>query len=177
MYGLLWRSLAFIFNRVPVLWQRRILDRANPRFLVGVNGIGVDARGGLVLARHSFGSPQWRLLGGFIERRESLPNALRREIGEETGLQIEVGPLLHADTGYRWARVEVVFGYRLIGGALRLSREVHEVRRFSLADLPPMRADHRGLIERHGAAVAEWARGRSDPATIFLPEMREAEKT
>lgn len=166
-----WRVLAFVFNRVPVLWQRRILDRANPRFLVGVNGIGVDATGGLVLARHSFGSPEWRLLGGFIERRESLTDALRRELHEETGLEIEIGPLLHADTGYRWARVEIVFGYRLTGGTPRLSSEIHEVRTFSSDSLPPMRADHRRLVERHGGDVIAWAQGRSDPATISLPGM------
>lgn len=166
-----WRVLAFVFNRVPVLWQRRILDRANPRFLVGVNGIGVDAAGGLVLARHSFGSPEWRLLGGFIERRESLPDALRRELHEETGLEIEIGPLLHADTGYRWARIEIVFAYRLVGGTPRLSSELHEVRTFPSDSLPPMRADHRGLVERHGRNVIAWAHGRSDPATIALPRV------
>lgn len=170
---MLWRALAFVFNRIPVRWQRRILDRANPRFLVGVAGVGVDATGGIVLAIHRFGSPRWRLLGGFIHRREALPDALRREIREETGLEIEVGPILEANTGFRWARVEVVYAYRVVGGASVRESEVGEVRAFASDELPPMRIDQRGLIERHGADVRAWARGRSDPATIALPERKE----
>lgn len=165
---MVWRILAFVFNRIPVLWQRRILDRANPRFLVGVNGVGVDGSGRVILALHRFGSPRWRLLGGFIHRRESLPDALRREIGEETGLEIEVGPLLEANTGFRWARIEIVYGYRLTGGRVVASSELDEVRAFSPTDLPPLRADQRGLVDRHAATVWAWARDRADPATILL---------
>lgn len=163
-----WRLLAKVFNSLPVRWQRRILDRTHPRFLVGVNGVGVTSDGRVILARHRFGAPQWRLLGGFIERDESFPDALRREIREEAGLEIDVGPLLEANTGHQWARVEVVHAYRVVGGRLALSAELHELRSFPPAGLPPMRADHRGLVERHAAQASEWARGRADPATIDL---------
>lgn len=166
---MLWRALAWIFNRVPVRWQRRILDRANPRFLVGVNGIGVTGDGNVILARHRFGSPQWRLLGGFIGREESLQDALRREVGEETGLEIEVGPILEANTGHRWARVEIVYAYRVIGGTFRATNEVSEIGSFPPTELPPVRADQRGYVERHIAAAMEWARRRGGPATI-VPE-------
>lgn len=165
---MLWSLIAKAFNAVPVRWQRRILDLGHVRFLVGVNGVGVTADGRVILARHRFGVPQWRLLGGFIERDESLPSALRREIREETGLVIEVGPLLEANTGHRWARVEIVHAYRPIGGRLALSRELHEVRAFPLSALPAMRADHRGLVERYAALACAWARERLDPATIDL---------
>ncbi len=163
-----WRLAAGLFNGLPVRWQRRILDRAHPRFLVGVNGIGVTADGGVILARHRFGAPQWRLLGGFIAREESLQDALRREIREETGLEIEVGPLLEANTGHRWARVEIVYAYRVVGGTVALTSEVLEISSFPPAQLPPVRADQRGLVERHAATAAAWARARDDPATIPL---------
>jgi ADP-ribose pyrophosphatase YjhB (NUDIX family) len=162
------RALASIYNRIPVRWQRRILDRANARFLVGVNGIGVDPHGRVVLARHRFGSPQWRLLGGFIERDESFQDALHREIREETGLEIEVGPVLEANTGHRWARVEVVYAYRVIGGRIALTGEIAEVDAFDPDDLPELRADQRGVIERHTAAARAWARERREPATMRL---------
>src|SRR5262245_22166648 len=113
-----------LFNAVPVRWQRRILDRAHAHFVVGVNGIGVGPDGSVILARHRFGTPQWRLLGGFIERGSSLQDNLAREIREETGLRIEVGPVLEANTGHNWARVEVVYGYRVIGGRLALGGEL-----------------------------------------------------
>ena len=157
---MLWRALAAIYNRFPVRWQRRIMDRAHRRFLVGVNGLGVTRDGKIILARHRFGAPQWRLLGGFIGREESFQDALRREIHEETGLEIEVGPILEANTGHRWARVEVAYAFRVTGGRLTLSDEVLEVAEFPPPELPAMRADQRGYIERHAADAIAWARSR-----------------
>lgn len=163
---MLWRALAAVFNRAPVWWQRRILDRAHPRFLVGVNGVGVVPDGRVILARHRFGSPEWRLLGGFIDRGESLQEALRRELREETGLEIEVGPLLEANTGHHWARVEIVYAYRVVGGRTAVTGELLELRAFPPDRLPAVRADQRGLVERHAGRAREWARTRADPATI-----------
>ncbi len=166
MYG--WRLLAKLYNAVPIGWQRRILDRAHPRFLVGVNGLGVGPDGAVILARHRFGAPAWRLLGGFIQRDESLQEALRREIHEETGLEIEVGALLEANTGHRWARVEIIYAYRAVGGHVALTGELLELRAFPPDELPAMRADHRGIVERHATAAWAWARERRDPATIAV---------
>jgi 8-oxo-dGTP pyrophosphatase MutT (NUDIX family) len=154
----LFRALALVYNALPVRWQRRILDRTQSRFLVGVVGLGVDPRGHVILARHRFGAPEWRFLGGFLSPRERLEDALAREVREETGIEIEVGPILEANQGYRWQRVELVYAYRLLGGAERLSQELVELRAFDPADLPDVRADQRGIIERRAAQAAEWAR-------------------
>ena len=152
------RALAIVFNAFPVRWQRRFMTAAHDRFLVGVVGLGVDERGNVLLARHRFGAPQWRFLGGFLARRERVEDALAREILEETGLAIEVGPVLEVVTGYRWQRVELVFAYRVTGGALRLTEEVVVVKAFAPNALPEVRADQRGLIERHADEAAAWAR-------------------
>jgi 8-oxo-dGTP pyrophosphatase MutT (NUDIX family) len=156
----LFRALALLYNALPVRWQRRILDRTQPRFLVGVVGLGVDPNGRVILARHRFGAPEWRFLGGFLSPRERLEDALAREVREETGIEIEVGPILEANQGYRWQRVELVYAYRTVAGAERLSEELVEVRAFDPADLPDVRADQRGIIERHAKQAAEWAQKR-----------------
>jgi ADP-ribose pyrophosphatase YjhB (NUDIX family) len=152
------RVLALIFNAFPVRWQRRFMSAANERFLVGVTGLGVDAGGQVLLARHRFGAPQWRFLGGFLHPRERVEDALTREIREETGLVIEVGPILEVVTGYRWARVELVFAFRVTGGTPALTAEVAELGWFPPDRLPDVRADQRGLIERHLANARAWAR-------------------
>lgn len=154
---MLMRVLALLFNAFPVRWQRRFMTAAHERFLVGVTGLGVDAQGRVLLARHRFGAPQWRFLGGFLGRRERVEDALAREIREETGLSIEVGPVLEVVTGFRWARVELVFAFRVIGGAEALTAEVAELGWFAPDALPDVRADQRGLIERHTDRAREWA--------------------
>ena len=154
---MLMRVLALVFNAFPVRWQRRFMTAAHERFLVGVTGLGVDAQGRVLLARHRFGAPQWRFLGGFLRRRERVEDALAREIREETGLSIEVGPLLEVVTGFRWARVELVFAFRVVGGTEALTAEVAELGWFPTHALPDVRADQRGLIERHTHRAREWA--------------------
>jgi 8-oxo-dGTP pyrophosphatase MutT (NUDIX family) len=155
----LFRALALLYNALPVRWQRRILDRTQSRFLVGVVGLGVDPKGHVILARHRFGAPEWRFLGGFLSPRERLEDALAREIREETGIEIEVGPILEANQGFRWQRVELVYAYRPLGGTERLSEELVEVRAFDPTDLPDVRADQRGIIERRVGEAVEWASG------------------
>ena len=157
---MLMRILAVIFNAFPVRWQRRVLTAAHEKFLVGVTGLAFDAQGRVLLARHRFGSPQWRFLGGFLNRRERVEDALRREIREETGLAVEVGPVLEVITGFRWARVELVFACRVSGGTEALTAEVLEIGWFAPDRLPDVRADQRGMIERHMARALEWAASR-----------------
>jgi 8-oxo-dGTP diphosphatase len=154
------RLLATVFNSFPVRWQRRFMSAANDRFLVGVTGLGVDENGHVLLARHRFGAPQWRFLGGFLHPRERVEDALAREVLEETGLVVEIGPVLEVVTGHRWQRVEIVFAYRVTGGSTALTGEIEELRGFAPDALPEVRADQRGLIERHAAASIKWAQGR-----------------
>jgi ADP-ribose pyrophosphatase YjhB (NUDIX family) len=151
------RLLAVVFNAFPVRWQRRFMTAAHDRFLVGVTGLGVDGDGKVLLARHRFGAPQWRFLGGFLHPRERVEDALAREIREETGLVVEIGPVLEVVTGYRWERVEIVFAYRVSSGSAALTSEILELRSFAADALPEVRADQRGLIERHSAAAIGWA--------------------
>jgi 8-oxo-dGTP diphosphatase len=83
----------------------------------------VVRRGGalLVTRRHDRpGAPgQWEFPGGKVEPGEAEPEALRRELHEELGCAVEVGPLLvrHAHR-YPTFEVELAFyAARLPGGA------------------------------------------------------------
>jgi hypothetical protein len=65
--------------------------------------------------------------------------------------------VLEVVTGYRWERVEIVFAYRVSSGSAALTSEILELRSFAPDQLPEVRADQRGLIERHAPAAIEWA--------------------
>jgi hypothetical protein len=66
--------------------------------------------------------------------------------------------VLEVVTGFRWQRVELVFAFRVTGGTLALTDEVAELRWCAIDALPEVRADQRGMIERHAGTAAAWAR-------------------
>ena len=79
----------------------------------------------------------WELPGGNLEPGESAEEALRREVEEETGLDVEVGRHVgdYTRTGFR-PHTARVFLCRVRGGELRSSRETPRVRWWSPSDLP-----------------------------------------
>jgi 8-oxo-dGTP diphosphatase len=93
---------------------------SQPRIRVGAL-ILVDGK--VVLARHRKGERTYYLLpGGGVDRGETLADALRREVAEETGLEIDVGPLLFVSdtidpTGSRHV-VNLTFRATRTGGEL-----------------------------------------------------------
>jgi 8-oxo-dGTP diphosphatase len=91
---------------------------------VGVGAIIVDTEGRLFLARRGPEAKnergRWEFPGGAVERGERLADALRREILEEYGVEIEVGELLDVvdhilpDEGQHW--VSPAFVCRIVSG-------------------------------------------------------------
>lgn len=56
---------------------------------LGVRAIVIDDDGMALLVRHSYGRPVWHLPGGGVHRRERLGHAIRRELMEEVGVEVE----------------------------------------------------------------------------------------
>src|SRR5262249_44615051 len=101
-------------------YQWRLVWLTPAKFMVGVAGVVFDERGRVLLLRHRFWPEgSWGLPGGYAHRRETLADALARELREETGYRVEDVRLLQVVSGYR-LRIEVVFTARLAGGPFTL---------------------------------------------------------
>jgi 8-oxo-dGTP diphosphatase len=104
-----------------------------PRPVVGVGAV-VAHEDRVVLIRRKYEplAGQWSLPGGTLELGESLDAGVAREIREETGLDVEVGPvvevfdriLLDADSRVQYHFVLVDYLCRPIGGRLQAGSDV-----------------------------------------------------
>ncbi len=115
---------------------------ASPRLserepLVIVQGVVRDDAGRILLSVRS-DLLGWELPGGTPEPGEALDDALRREVREETGIEIvleeRVGEWVR--TGFR-PHTAVIYRCRSRGGLLRTSSETPRVRFFAPDALPP----------------------------------------
>ncbi|MBC7809650.1 MAG: NUDIX hydrolase [Burkholderiales bacterium] len=72
------------------VWRLR-----RPKFSAGAVGVIFNTAGEVLLVEHVF-HPQnpWGLPGGWVERNEDPSVTIQREIQEELGLTVEVGPVL-----------------------------------------------------------------------------------
>jgi len=80
----------------------------------------------------------WCLPGGAVEDGESLAEAARREVREETGLEVEFTRLVGAYSRVGWNPLHnILFAGRVVGGTLAPDpHEVLEARFFPLDALP-----------------------------------------
>ncbi len=104
-------------------------------------GVVIDDSGRVLLVRRAI-APHlglWALPAGYQEVDESPPQAAAREVREETGLEVEVGPLFDlifvTDNPAKPANL-AVYLCRALGGRLAAGDDASEVRFFGLNDLP-----------------------------------------
>lgn len=92
----------------------------------GVRAIVLDDNNRMLLVRQQHeGNDIWMVPGGGIEDGESALQAAAREVREETGLDIEVGPLIWhiEEVSERGQRFVNFFLGRVTGGSLELGMD------------------------------------------------------
>ena len=106
----------------------------------------------------------WTFPGGAVELGESLEDAVRREVLEETGLQVELGEVAMVidrvdrdEAGVvRYHYIIVDYYARPVGGALHPGGDVSDARWVGLADL-----DGLEMTEKAGELARELLRTRN----------------
>ena len=144
LLGALWRGTPR-GARVWGVWL------ANAHFTVTVGAVARDPAGRVLLFNHVFRKGSgWGIPGGFVKKGEQPDEALRRELREESGLELSEVELAFVRTHARPRQVEIIFRCRAdAGDAPSLNSEIRGVEWFELDRLPPgLSRDQRGLVER-----------------------------
>ena len=143
MLGKLWRGAPKGVRRWGV-WL------AEPHFMVTVGAVVLDDGGRVMLLKHEFRAGSgWGIPGGFIERGEQPLEALRRELREEIGAEVEAAEIVRVRTLKRPQQVEIHFRCRVreAGSARPRSLEINSVGWFEADALPPeLSTDQRRII-------------------------------
>jgi 8-oxo-dGTP diphosphatase len=98
-----------------------------PRHSVSVAAVIVDRHDRALLIRRP-DNGHWEPPGGVLELDEGITEGLRREVMEETGLQVEPSALTGVYKNMCQGIVALVFRCRQTGGLLSTSSEAAEVR-------------------------------------------------
>ncbi len=112
------------------------LDAASssPIFRIGVFALIFDER--RLLLGHRRDIDWWNLPGGGMEASETVDEALRREVREETGLEVEVEQLVGVYSKPQKQEVVLTFRCHVIGGMLQATKENRENRYFAPDAIP-----------------------------------------
>ena len=144
------RSIAYEVPAERVIESRPPSERRYPsRPLVGVGAVILSDEGHVLLVRrrHEPLAGQWSLPGGMLELGETLEAGVAREMLEETGLVVGVGPVVEVfdrilldDTGrVRYHFVLVDYLCRVRGGSLAAASDVEAAEFAPPATLPSYR--------------------------------------
>jgi 8-oxo-dGTP diphosphatase len=157
--------LGSAWRRAPKFVRRWGVRLTQSQFRVTVGAVILDSEGRILLLKHVFrpGSG-WGVPGGFINPDEDPEAALRRELQEEIGLELNSARIALARTLKGLRQVELIYRCTTEQEPRPLSIEIAKVEWFALDDLPAgLSSDMRGLIFRVLADEREsvWANGNA----------------
>jgi 8-oxo-dGTP diphosphatase len=139
--------------------------------VVGIGAVVLDDHRRVVLVKRRYEplAGQWSLPGGALELGETLEAGVAREILEETGLVVDVGPVVEVfdrilvdEAGkVRYHFVLVDYLCRILGGVMQAGSDVEDVQVADPADLVSLRvaAKARDVIMR-ALTMSEREAGR-----------------
>jgi 8-oxo-dGTP diphosphatase len=139
-----------VFRRLPVRARRRVVRSIAPAYTVGSICVIERSDGAVLLVRLSYRN-SWGLPGGLLKRGETPADAARREVREESTLEVELvgDPAVVVDAPAQ--RVDVVFRARVAEGqdpdaARPASPEIVETAWFPSDDLPDLQIETSGAL-------------------------------
>lgn len=139
--GKIWRTL-------PNFVRIKIIRLSQDKFTVSVGAVVLNEKGEILLLDHVLRPASgWGIPGGFIEKDEQIHEAIKREIFEETGLELKNVEMIWARTLYR--HIEFIFRAGASGKAEVKSREINRLGWFKFDEMPSeMSKTQREIIKK-----------------------------
>lgn len=120
---------------MPYRMRIKVVRSVQRKFTVSVVAIVTNEKNEILILDHHFRpGASWGLPGGFIDPYEQAEDGIKREIKEETDLELENIKLLKVRTLGK--HLEILFFARGVGNAKVNSGEIKEVGWFATDDLP-----------------------------------------
>jgi 8-oxo-dGTP diphosphatase len=116
------------------------LDSQPPRHSVSVAGIVIDDHGRALLIRR-LDNRRWEPPGGVLELGEGIHDGLRREVREETGLDVEPIALSGIYKNMTRGIIALVFRCKITGGALATNDEASDFRWATESEIPRLMSE------------------------------------
>ena len=122
----------------PVRWLMHMGIRTLvPRHRVGIALVPVDEQGRVLLLHHVFHPYiRWGLPGGWLSRNEKPEECALRELREETGLDAQIGPVVHMIREEMPVHINVAYLGYVEPATMILSAEILEAGWFTPDSLP-----------------------------------------
>lgn len=127
--------IGFAWKMLPPWLRLKIIRATQQKFTVSAAAIITNDNGKVLLLNHVLRPfSGWGLPGGFLGSGEQPEEAIRREIREETGIELERLRLFRIRTLKR--HIEMMFVATADGEPLVKSREILELGWFQIDQLP-----------------------------------------
>jgi mutator protein MutT len=139
-----------VWRKLPAHMRRWTMRLAHTRFTVTAGAVIFNDKREVLLLKHRFRAGSgWGLPGGFMEHGEQPIDALRRELREEIGLELDDVEIFAARSFKKPKQVEVLFRARANAEVKTRTMEVERAEWFGLDSLPDgLPRDQRVYIER-----------------------------
>ncbi|MEO8072238.1 MAG: NUDIX hydrolase [Acidobacteriota bacterium] len=128
------KIIGSIWRKTPRYLRVKLVRITQKTFTVSAAAIITNKNGEILLLDHVFRTASgWGIPGGFINYDEQPEATLKREIYEETGLELHDIRLVRVRTIY--SHIEILFRAKS-GGIPKISREIKQAGWFGIDEMP-----------------------------------------